>query len=115
MPTSIDFTEFFRIAADQAPNETPFPYQQRLAEKANWPALIEIPTGLGKTLAVVVGWLWRRRPESRVRAATPRRLIYCLPMRVLVEQTYDVVQEVLQRLKLPTRVLMLMGGVDDDG
>ncbi len=38
----------------------------------------------------VVGWLWRRfgRDEG-LKRSTPRRLVYCLPMRVLVEQTRD--------------------------
>jgi CRISPR-associated endonuclease/helicase Cas3 len=40
---------------------------------------------LGKTAAVVLAWLWNRvqRPDSE----WPRRLVYCLPMRTLVEQT----------------------------
>lgn len=110
MPTS-DFDEFFRAASGQEG----FPYQRRLAERIDWPARIEVPTGLGKTLAVVVGWLWRRRVAGAVRTATPRRLVYCLPMRVLVEQTRDVVRDVLRRLDLPIRVIVLMGGVDDGG
>ena len=63
----------------------PFEYQRRLACE-DWPDLLNIPTGLGKTAAVVLAWLcWRpggRRAESD--PATPRRLVYCLPMRVLV-------------------------------
>jgi len=53
--------------------------------------LVDVPTGLGKTAMAVLGWLWRRRchPDEAVRKATPRRLVYCLPMRVLVEQTRD--------------------------
>jgi hypothetical protein len=43
--------------------------------------------GLGKTAAAILAWLWRRRfATEQVRAQTPRRLVYCLPMRVLVEQ-----------------------------
>lgn len=103
------FAEFFRAATGQSP----FPYQRRLAESAEWPARIEVPTGLGKTLAVVMAWLWRRREGAA--GATPRRLIYCLPMRVLVEQTREVVVSVVQRLGLPTGVVTLMGGVDDGG
>lgn len=51
--------------------------------------LINIPTGLGKTAAVVLSWLWNRvvQPDGDRRANWPRRLIYCLPMRTLVEQT----------------------------
>lgn len=104
-----DFDAFFRAATGQAP----WPYQRRLGNGTEWPGLIEVPTGLGKTLAVVVAWLWRRRAEHHTRATTPRRLVYCLPMRVLVEQTRDVVVDVVARLALPVRVGVLMGGVDD--
>lgn len=115
MTSSQTFSAFFRLAAGQPPDQGPFPYQERLANAETWPARIEIPTGLGKTLAVVIAWLWRRREESPLRATTPRRLIYCLPMRVLVEQTRDIVQSVLERLGQPARVAVLMGGVEDSG
>jgi CRISPR-associated endonuclease/helicase Cas3 len=108
-----EFDAYFRNAAGAAGDQAPFPYQTRLAIEADWPAQISIPTGLGKTLAVVVAWLWRRRAESPVRAKTPRRLVYCLPMRVLVEQTRDVVVGVLERLHSDVPVVLLMGGADE--
>ena len=79
----------------------PYPYQVKLATARELPELLDIPTGLGKTLAVVLAWLWRRRfagPE--IRAGTPRRLVYCLPMRTLVEQTRDGAVMWLDRLGL---------------
>lgn len=105
-----NYGEFFR----RATGETPLPYQCRLATEDRWPARIEVPTGLGKTLAVVVAWLWRRR-HPQFATTTPRRLVYCLPMRVLVEQSRDVVLAVLRRLEAETRVTVLMGGVEDSG
>jgi len=80
------FKDFFR----RATGHDHYPYQWRLASSNPFPAILNVPTGAGKTAAAVLGWLWRRRfscPD--VRAATPRRLVYCLPMRVLVEQTYS--------------------------
>jgi CRISPR-associated endonuclease/helicase Cas3 len=78
------FDAFF----NKATNHDPYPFQTSLATCERFPELIDIPTGLGKTDAVVLAWLWRRRFSGQeVRAATPRRLVYCLPMRVLVEQT----------------------------
>ncbi|HWQ19121.1 MAG TPA: CRISPR-associated helicase Cas3' [Methanotrichaceae archaeon] len=79
-----NFAEFFK----KATGNDPYPFQKRFAYES-LPELIDIPTGLGKTDCVVLGWLWRRRfdPRPEVRAATPRRLVYCLPMRTLVEQT----------------------------
>lgn len=69
----------------------PYPFQVRFACRATLPELVDVPTGLGKTAMAVLGWLWRRRfhPDVSIRHATPRRLVYCLPMRVLVEQTVE--------------------------
>ncbi len=44
--------------------------------------LIHIPTGLGKTAAVVLAWLWNRVHLQNPN--WPRRLVYCLPMRTLL-------------------------------
>jgi len=82
--------------------------------------LIRIPTGFGKTLGVLVAWLWNR--VRRQDDCWPRRLVWCLPMRVLVEQTRDEVQGCLSALGLLWKegsdhaskvgVHLLMGGVD---
>lgn len=104
----MSYADFFARAVGSA-TARPFPYQSRLAEGSAWPSRLEIPTGLGKTLAIVVGWLYRRQHSA---STTPRRLVYCLPMRVLVDQTRDVVTAVRDRLGLSTRVVVLMGGVD---
>jgi CRISPR-associated endonuclease/helicase Cas3 len=77
-----DFSGFFT----QATSNQPYPYQCRLANEPVQSRLIRVPTGFGKTAAVILGWLWRRKVDP---ANTPRRLVYCLPMRVLVEQTRD--------------------------
>jgi CRISPR-associated endonuclease/helicase Cas3 len=58
--------------------------------------LINIPTGLGKTAAVVLAWLWNRVHLKSEK--WPRRLVYCLPMRTLVEQTEREVRTWLVRL-----------------
>lgn len=53
--------------------------------------LIDIPTGLGKTAGVILAWLWNR--VVRQGNDWPRRLVYCLPMRTLVEQTTDHIEK----------------------
>lgn len=90
------YPEFFARATktvQEPEGRSPYPFQCRLAEAEapDFPSLLNIPTGSGKTAALILAWLYRRRYHSRpdVRAATPRRLVYCLPMRVLVEQTRD--------------------------
>ncbi len=81
------FHELFQQATEGCDR---LPYQDRLATEGNrLPSLLDVPTGLGKTVAAILAWLWRRRfADDNVRSQTPRRLVYCLPMRVLVEQTH---------------------------
>lgn len=108
--TPAKFADFFAAVVSR----TPYPYQQDLGERP-WPELLEIPTGLGKTAAIVVAWLWKRLQGD---PETPRRLVYCLPMRVLVEQTRDNARNWTRAacrnfdeagLELP-EVAVLMGG-----
>lgn len=90
MTTRPEFEVFFQTATGHAP----YAYQRRLAGDTSGRAcesqLINIPTGLGKTAAVVLAWLWNRvaHPDAAHRDTWPRRLVICLPMRTLVEQTH---------------------------
>ncbi|OPY50605.1 MAG: CRISPR-associated helicase Cas3 [Methanosaeta sp. PtaU1.Bin112] len=98
------YKNFFRTAtsdSNSGKGHDPYPFQTRLATGEKLPELIDIPTGLGKTDAVVLAWLWRRRfAGEQVRRATPRRLVYCLPMRTLVEQTEEKARMWLSNLGL---------------
>lgn len=104
------FDQFFAKAA----GHTPFDYQRLLAggDSGNHceSHLINIPTGLGKTAAIVLAWLWNRVDLRR--ADWPRRLVYCLPMRTLVEQTAENACAWLEALGLSEIVGLniLMGG-----
>lgn len=102
------FDEFFHRATG---GQTPYPYQTRFATAENVPHLLRVPTGAGKTAAAVLGWLWRWRHGG---FPTPRRLVYCLPMRVLVEQSERAARRWIERLDLANEVNIhvLMGGVD---
>src|SRR5205809_1010823 len=98
------FPQFFRSATD---GRDPYPYQGRFAEADPLPHLLRAPTGAGKTATAVLGWLWRlaKKPD------TPRRLVYCLPMRVLVEQSERETRGWLKNLGLADgiQVHVLMG------
>lgn len=103
---------------EQATGHGPYPFQIRFACETTLPELVDVPTGLGKTAMAVLGWLWRRRfADDKVRQATPRRLVYCLPMRVLVEQTEKNVLDWLKNLGIEGKASegrvsahLLMGG-----
>jgi CRISPR-associated endonuclease/helicase Cas3 len=108
---TVDFTSFFL----QAYGRPPFPFQRALAEGEALPDILTVPTGCGKTATVVLGWLWRRRFGGHRAASTPRRLVYTLPVRTLVEQTRDEVRRWAQQVAPGLRVHTLLGGaVEDD-
>lgn len=118
MTTQAEFTRWFRGVTRF--ERDPYPYQIRFASANTLHAVVSVPTGLGKTATAVLGWVWRRGfAGENVRAQTPRRLVYCLPRRVLVEQTRDKTVEWLGRLAerfgnvANIAVCTLMGGEDE--
>ena len=91
------FDELF----SRATHRTPFPFQRALALAPDLPEALSAPTGAGKTAAVVLAWLYRRRfAPPEIRRVTPRRLLLCLPMRTLAIQTAGVVTAWLRALDL---------------
>lgn len=115
------FADFFSLATG---GMQPYSYQERLA-LGSWYDVLNVPTGMGKTAAVTLAWLWKRAWRQGVRAGqtdndTPRRLVWCLPMRVLVEQTAENIGAWLKTLGIlgsagdgKVSVHVLMGGADD--
>lgn len=119
---TMSFHELFRRAtrgSDQPNGCEPYPYQSAFAEADSLFELLSVPTGVGKTATAVLGWAYRRNehPNQAVRQATPRRLVYCLPMRTLVDQTAKCAKQWLSNLGLSDKVSvhLLMGGADDGG
>ena len=104
------FEEFFIQATKRHDKEgnKPYAYQAKLAEADTWPMILKIPTGCGKTEAAILSWIWQRVIKEK---DIPRRLIYCLPMRTLVEQTTERVIGWLKNLKMENEIniVMLMG------
>lgn len=90
-----EFTRWVRSILDD--DFTPHAWQVQLAlDPTCSDRLIRIPTGFGKTLGVLLAWAFNRL--QRHDEDWPRRLVWCLPMRVLVEQTEAEVAAVLDRL-----------------
>ena len=105
------FAEFFRKAGAteaEPDGHEPYGYQARMA-RDGLPPVVEAPTGTGKT-GVILAWLWRRlhaAPDS-----TPRRLVYALPQRSLVDQVAGEARRWLANLGLAEQVALhvVMGG-----
>lgn len=99
------FDAFFKRVTAYSPHD----WQTRLAlDGVCDNRLIRIPTGFGKTAGVAAAWLWNRVQKGDDH--WPRRLILCLPMRTLVEQTERAVQEWINRAgfagQVPVHVLL---------
>ncbi len=102
------FSDWFSHVAEVP---EPYPWQRSVGEASRCvDRLLRIPTGFGKTAGTILPWLFRRVVEQR--RDWPSRLVYCLPMRVLVEQTEREMRNWLQRAGLDIQVNVLMGGVE---
>lgn len=112
----MDITDLYHLALGK--NKSPDHWQKQFA-KNNWPEVLIAPTGAGKTAGVTLGWAAHRISAPRT---TPRRLVWCLPMRALVEQTEETIRRWFDKLHacdrstglLPTPddIHVLMGGVE---
>src|SRR6266566_10168881 len=89
----------------------PHGYQARIA-RDGLPSVVEAPTGTGKT-GIILAWLWRRLYAAP--GSTPRRLVYALPQRSLVEQVAGEVGRWLANLGLADQVALhvVMGGAGE--
>jgi len=91
------------------------PYEWQLLVATNGlPDVLPVPTGLGKTEAVLA-WAWRLLVDKQ---QEPLHLVICLPMRSLVTQTVSRLRGYFDELRKAERcdvsVHQLMGGQIDD-
>ena len=92
---SIEFGQTFEALTGHAP----FPWQRRLFDRlrtGDLPPAVDIPTGLGKT-AVMAIWLLARAAG----APLPRRLVYVVDRRAVVDQATDSAETIRERLTCP--------------
>ncbi len=94
------FEQLFKAATGHAP----FRWQARLYGqllKGKLPTRCNIPTGLGKTSIIHI-WLLALAEQLRIGGAgvtLPRRLVYIVDRRVVVDQATEEAEELLARLK----------------
>jgi len=103
------YTDFFK----KTTGNTPYPYQEKVFENLLKNMLLKAPTGAGKTAAIIVAWLYRRKVDPK---STPKRLVILEPMRTLVGQVFQEAQRFIENAELSNRISvhLLMGGCIDD-
>ncbi len=100
------FVEYFQAITGNAP----FPWQERMYEEfvcGNIPATANIPTGLGKTSVVAI-WLiaLALHPDKM-----PRRLVYVVNRRTVVDQTTTEVENLRKALMQNSKLGALSGNL----
>lgn len=75
----------------------PFPWQERLAKTVvaeDWPPLLDLPTGAGKTSAMEVALYALAAAPQRM----PRRIVLVVDRRIVVDQGAELAREVRRKL-----------------
>ncbi|MGE3844434.1 MAG: type I-U CRISPR-associated helicase/endonuclease Cas3 [Vicinamibacterales bacterium] len=96
-----EFPEFFEAIH----GHSPFPWQRRLACRLvdeGWPAVLDLPTGTGKTAALDIALFTLALLADRVPAAAPRRIVFVVDRRTIVDQAYDRALKIRDHLVSPT-------------
>src|SRR6185437_12222158 len=95
----IDFEEVFKILTG---TKGPFPWQRDLYERwfsnGKFPSSCNLPTGLGKTAVIAIWFIALMNYLDKM----PRRLVYVVNRRTVVDQTTDEVEKLrknIQKLK----------------
>lgn len=95
--TISDFEEFVRQVHGR--DRGPFPWQralvERVAAEGEWPAAIDVPTGLGKTSVIDAAvFLAAAKPE-----VARRRTIFVVDRRVVVDEAFEHARRLAQALE----------------
>jgi CRISPR-associated endonuclease/helicase Cas3 len=102
---AMNASDFFCRAFAALTDVTPLRWQERLYQqmlKGDLPSVCDLPTGLGKTMVIPI-WLIALAKQSGEGGdkPLPRRLIYIVNRRTVVDQATSVVEQIRQRLLDP--------------
>ena len=92
--TAAGFDAYFRAVHDCEP----YPWQTRLTDEVlaseQWPEVIELPTGTGKTAVLDTAlYALAVRPE-----VFPRRIVFVIDRRIVVDQVYERAKRIRDRI-----------------
>lgn len=92
-----DFPAVFRAATGHEPRA----YQERLAARlaaGDVPPILDVPTGMGKTLAVLLAWLYALAADAGAARRVARRLHLVVDRRVVVDDAHRCARDLERRL-----------------
>ena len=99
--TEVDFSAYFR----DVHGYEPFPWQIRLTrhviDEGEWPEVIDLPTGVGKTAALDTAIFSLAAHPERF----PRRVVFVVDRRIIVDQVYERaerIQTAVEAARTPT-------------
>jgi CRISPR-associated endonuclease/helicase Cas3 len=97
-----DFCAFFQ----ETHGHKPFPWQQRLlrhvAETGQWPSVLDLPTGSGKTAAIDVAVFHLALEADRGEARrAPVRIAFVVDRRLVVDDAFERARKIAGRLSRP--------------
>ncbi|MGE3874546.1 MAG: type I-U CRISPR-associated helicase/endonuclease Cas3 [Parvibaculaceae bacterium] len=81
---------------------SPFPWQERLFGlfcAGDLPSALDLPTGLGKTSVMAIWLLARAHAGETVRKKIPRRLVYVVDRRAVVDQATAEAEKIRENLE----------------
>jgi CRISPR-associated endonuclease/helicase Cas3 len=92
------FRQAFRALQGEKP---PFPWQERLFREfvaGRLPAALDLPTGLGKTSVMAIWLIARALADEDARSKLPRRLVYVVDRRAVVDQASEEAKKIRKGL-----------------
>ena len=102
-----DFDAFFEAIHGYAP----FPWQSRLAARlaagGGWPAVLDLPTGSGKTAAIDVALFQLALEAAGDRRRAPLRIVYVVDRRTIVDQAYERARKIRKAIDAAEHPVLL--------
>ena len=96
-----DFSEFFNAVH----GVNPFPWQSRLArqviEKGEWPSLLDLPTGTGKTATIDIAVFHLAcEAERGPKRKAPLRILFVIDRRIVVDAAFQRARKIADAIKI---------------
>jgi CRISPR-associated endonuclease/helicase Cas3 len=107
--SDMDERALFEESFQALTGNSPLSWQTRLFvehfSRGDVPSALDIPTGLGKTSVMAIWLIARAHADEAVRKMLPRRLVYVVDRRAVVDQATDEAEKLQRRLETEAKNL----------